>query len=92
MTAETHHAKQSSESLDLRNLIETIPALVVCAQPDGFAEFANHACQEYAGCSSSAYSGFAIGVDRSHGPFRGFLPRKTTPRDLYRGSVIAKPL
>jgi PAS domain-containing protein len=49
MTAETHNAKQSSESLDLRNLIETMPALVVCAQPDGFAEFANHACQEYVG-------------------------------------------
>jgi hypothetical protein len=54
MTAETHNAKQSSESLDLRNLIETIPALVVCAQPDRFAEFANYACQEYAGCSSTA--------------------------------------
>jgi hypothetical protein len=65
MTAETYNARQSSEWMDLRNLIETIPALVVCALPDGFAEFANHACQEYAGCSSSAYSGFAIGVDRT---------------------------
>ena len=27
-------------------------------------------------------SGFAIGVDRSRVAFRGFLPRKTTPRDL----------
>jgi hypothetical protein len=25
-------------------------------------------------------SDFAIGVGRSHWPFRGFLPRKTTPR------------
>src|ERR1700692_887995 len=65
MTAETYNARQSSEWMDLRNLIETIPALVVCALPDGFAEFANHACQEYAGCSSSAYGGFAIGVDRT---------------------------
>jgi hypothetical protein len=24
--------------------------------------------------------------------FRGFLPRKTTPRDLYETTVIAKPL
>jgi hypothetical protein len=32
----------------------------------------------------SAVSSFAIGADRSDGPFRGFLPRKTTPRDLYR--------
>jgi hypothetical protein len=37
------------------------------------------------------YSGFAIGVDRSQGPFRGFLPRKTTPRNLYEATVIAKP-
>jgi hypothetical protein len=28
----------------------------------------------------------------SEGPFRGFLPRKTTPRDLYEATVIAKPL
>src|SRR5580692_1533313 len=38
------------------------------------------------------YSGFAIGVDRSHVAFRGFLSRKTTPRDLYETTVIAKPL
>jgi hypothetical protein len=24
-------------------------------------------------------------------PFRGFLPRKTTPRDLYRASYFQKP-
>jgi hypothetical protein len=29
------------------------------------------------------------GSDR---PFRGFLPRKTTPRDLYQATVIAKLL
>ena len=40
----------------------------------------------------SGYSGFAIGVDRSHVAFRGFLPWKTTPRDLYETTVIAKPL
>jgi hypothetical protein len=28
----------------------------------------------------------------SHVAFRGFLPRKTTPRDLYEPTVIAKPL
>jgi hypothetical protein len=42
-------------------------------------------------CAQRPYSGFAIGVDRSQGPFRGFLPRKTTPRDLYQATVIAKP-
>jgi hypothetical protein len=37
-------------------------------------------------------SSFAIGVDRSDRPFRGFPPRKTTPRDLYQAPVIAKLL
>ncbi len=31
-------------------------------------------------------------IRESPGPFRGFLPRKTTPRDLYQAKVIAKPL
>ena len=31
-------------------------------------------------------------IRESQGPFRGFLPRKTTPRDLYETTVIAKPL
>jgi hypothetical protein len=33
---------------------------------------------------------FAIGVDRSDRPFRGFLSRKTTPRDLYQTTVICE--
>jgi hypothetical protein len=33
---------------------------------------------------------FAIDSDRSDRPFRGFLLRKTTPRDLYQATVIAK--
>jgi hypothetical protein len=37
-------------------------------------------------------SPFAIGVDRSDGPFRGFLSRKTTPSDLFQSTVIAKLL
>ena len=40
----------------------------------------------------TALSGIAIGVDRSHLAFRGFLPRKTTPREVYEATVIAKPL
>jgi hypothetical protein len=36
------------------------------------------------------HGSFAIGADRSGGPFRGFLPRKTTPRDPYQATVIAK--
>jgi hypothetical protein len=31
-------------------------------------------------------------IRESRGPSRGFLPRKTTPRDLYQATVIAKRL
>jgi len=40
-----------SESIELRNVIETIPALVVCALADGTVEFVNRAWQEYTGYS-----------------------------------------
>jgi hypothetical protein len=43
-------------------------------------------------CWEESYSRFGIGVDRSERAFRGFLPRKTTPRDFYGTTVIAKPL
>jgi hypothetical protein len=39
-----------------------------------------------------AYSSFAIGLDRSDWLFGGFLSKKTTPRDLYHATVIAKLL
>ena len=37
--------------MDLQTVIETIPALVICALPDGTIEFVNRAWQEYTGCS-----------------------------------------
>src|ERR1700741_2014079 len=49
MTAETQSAAQTSEPLDLQMLIDTIPAMVVCALPDGSVEFTNRAWQEYIG-------------------------------------------
>ena len=52
MTSETQGAKRSSEPLDFRALIESIPALVICALADGSAEFANRAWHEYTGRSS----------------------------------------
>jgi PAS domain S-box-containing protein len=58
MTAETHGTTQSSEPLDLRVLIEKIPALVLCALPDGSVEFVNRAWQEYTGCSLQQLSGW----------------------------------
>jgi PAS domain S-box-containing protein len=51
MTAERQSATQTSAPLDLQMLIETIPAMVVCALPDGSVEFANRAWQEYTGGS-----------------------------------------
>jgi PAS domain S-box-containing protein len=57
MTSETHGTKRSREPLDLRTLIETIPALVVCALADGNAEFANRAWQEYSGRSLQELTG-----------------------------------
>jgi PAS domain S-box-containing protein len=58
MTAEIHGATQSSEPLDLRMLIEKIPALVLCALADGSVEFVNRAWQEYTGCSLQQLSGW----------------------------------
>src|SRR5882762_137268 len=58
MTGETHGATQSSEQLDLRTLIEKIPALVLCTLPDGSVEFVNRAWQEYTGCSLQQLSGW----------------------------------
>ncbi len=57
MTTETQGA-QTTDPLDLRNLIETMPALVVCALPDGSVEFVNRAWQEYTGCSLQQPSGW----------------------------------
>jgi PAS domain S-box-containing protein len=39
------------DSMDLHNVIETIPALVVCALTDGTVELVNRAWQEYTGYS-----------------------------------------
>ena len=58
MTAETDFARMSRESPELWNLIDTIPVLVLCAQPDGFAEFANRAWREYAGRSLEQLTGW----------------------------------
>src|SRR6266478_7078540 len=54
MTGET----QTGEQLDLRTLIEKIPALVLCALPNGSVEFVNRAWQEYTGCSLQPLSGW----------------------------------
>src|SRR5260370_20864619 len=58
MPAETHGATQRSEPLDLRMLVEKIPALVLCALPNGSVEFVNRGWQEYTGCSLQPLSGW----------------------------------
>jgi PAS domain S-box-containing protein len=58
MTAEAQGVGRSTEPIDLRVLIETIPALVVCALADGSADFANRAWHEYTGCSSQELTGW----------------------------------
>jgi len=58
MTAEAQGVGPSTEPMDLQALIETIPALVVCALADGSAEFANRAWHEYTGCSSQELTGW----------------------------------
>src|SRR5580704_16422457 len=58
MTSGTRDSKQSSETPNLRDLIEMFPGLVVCALSDGSAEFANRAWQEYAGYSSGQLTGW----------------------------------
>ena len=57
MTAEAQGVGRSTEPIDLQALVETIPALVVCALADGSAEFANRAWHEYTGCSSPELTG-----------------------------------
>lgn len=57
MTAQARGVRSSHDSLDLRRLIETIPALVVCALPDGSAEFTNRAWREYTGYAPEQLSG-----------------------------------
>jgi PAS domain S-box-containing protein len=46
-----------SDPLHLRDVVETIPALVVCALPDGSVEFVNRAWQEYTGSLPQRLSG-----------------------------------
>ncbi|MGH9396779.1 MAG: PAS domain S-box protein [Terriglobia bacterium] len=50
-------APQHSDPLDLRDVVETIPALVVCALADGSVKLVNRAWNEYTGCSLEQVSG-----------------------------------
>jgi PAS domain S-box-containing protein len=56
MMAETQDT-QGRDQLDLRNIIERLPALVLSALPDGSVEFANRAYHEYTGWSVEELSG-----------------------------------
>jgi PAS domain S-box-containing protein len=73
MTAERQSATQTSEPLDLQMLIETIPAMVVCALPDGSVEFANRAWQEYTGGSLPQLRGSGWQTAIHPDDVRGFI-------------------
>ena len=64
---------QTSEPLDLRMLIETIPAMAVCALPDGSVEFANRAWQEYTGGSLPQLRGSGWQTAIHPDDLRGFV-------------------
>jgi PAS domain S-box-containing protein len=51
MAGETHNIQRQGEPLDLRSVIDTIPALVVCVLSDGSVEFVNQSWLEYTGFS-----------------------------------------
>lgn len=58
MSAEAQGATRKGEPLDLRTVIDTIPALVVSALPDGSVDFANQAWREYTGSSLDELTGW----------------------------------
>jgi PAS domain S-box-containing protein len=58
MAVEAGGAKQLGNPVDLRTLIDTIPALVVCALPDGSLEFVNQTWREYTGCPLEQLTGW----------------------------------
>jgi formate hydrogenlyase transcriptional activator len=49
MTPETSAVRAAYESVDLRNVVDAIPALLVCALPDGCVEFVNQSWRKYTG-------------------------------------------
>ena len=51
MTPETSGVRAAHEPVDLRNVADAIPAVLVCALPDGSVEFVNHSWREYTGRS-----------------------------------------
>jgi hypothetical protein len=59
----------------------------VCRSVDGVDELARLMKQ-----TLETWNSFAIGADRGDRLFRGFLPRKTTPRYLCQATVIARLL
>jgi PAS domain S-box-containing protein len=58
MAARTQGANPTREQLDLRTVIDTIPALVVCALPDGSVEFVNQSWRAYTGRSLEQLTGW----------------------------------
>src|SRR6516164_1760054 len=49
---------QQSEPLDIRLLVDSIPALIHTARPDGYLDYFNRPWLEYMGCSLSDIEGW----------------------------------
>src|SRR5271170_6733496 len=58
MATEAGGAKQLGTPLDLRTVIDSIPALVVCAFPDGSLEFVNQTWREFTGSPLEQLTGW----------------------------------
>ena len=58
MATDANGARQTETPLDLRNVLDKIPSLVVCAFPDGSLEFVNQTWREYTGTPLDQLTGW----------------------------------
>src|SRR5271165_6073962 len=58
MATEPGDGEKTDEPLNLRTVIDTIPALVVHALPDGSVEFVNQGWQQFTGRSADELTGW----------------------------------
>jgi PAS domain-containing protein len=81
MASATGGSSRSGQSLDIRLVVDRIPALTWSRHPDESVEFMNQRRREYAGLSpeESQCSGYQVAVHSEHSPADGQanLSRKT---------------
>ena len=91
--------KTEFEAPNLLGLIEMIPGLVMCALPDGSAEFANRAWQEFTGCSLERLTGrgwqtviHPDDVTKFNGEWSRISDSKKTVRDRSAYAARRRPI